>query len=205
MIPEIKICGITRSDEINFLNRTPIAYIGFVFAVSKRQVTPEQACKLSEGLRDGIKKVGVFTDRSLAEINWIAETCHLDIIQIHGAYTDFEIKTLSRPVWKAITMKSPECVRQSKDYPSAKAFVLDTYNPVQKGGTGKVFHWEWAEGFSAHDQVVLAGGLNAGNVHKAIQIVKPHIIDVSSGVEGPSGKEEKRVIEFIKAVKKDEQ
>lgn len=200
MIPEIKICGITKTEEILFINEMPVSYIGFVFAQSKRRVTPDQAVKLSEGLRGDIKRVGVFTDTPLSEIALIVKHCSLDVIQLHSECLDKDISSLSCPVWKGISMQSPDCIEKLNEYPSAKAFVLDAYMPDKSGGTGRTFHWEWAEGLSRDNTIVLAGGLNAENVGRAVGIVKPHIVDVSSGVEGLDGKDKTKVLEFIKAV-----
>lgn len=204
MIPEIKICGITGPEEVEFINEMPVSYIGFVFAPSKRLVTPEQADRLSEGLRGDIKKVGVFTDTPLDEIELIVKLCALDIVQIHGRCRDQDIGSLSCPVWKGISMQSHDCTEKLQEYPSAKAFILDAYVPEQQGGTGRTFHWEWAEGLSRQYTIILAGGLNAGNVSRAVGIVRPHIVDVSSGVEGMNGKDKLKVMEFIKAVKSNE-
>ncbi len=201
MIPQIKICGIRFSEEIQVVNRLEVDYVGFVFAKSKRRITLEQAALLKKKLRKGIKAVGVFTDMSGEEICKAAEVCNLDIVQLHGNQSDEDIKSLPLPVWKSISMKNPESVHKTRLYPSACAFVFDTFAKGMEGGTGIPFQWQWISGLSDTVSLVLAGGLNPNNIRGAIEIVKPHIVDVSSGVEGNMGKDEKRVIEFIKAVK----
>jgi phosphoribosylanthranilate isomerase len=204
MVPEIKICGITRKDEVEIVNNVNADYIGFVFAESKRRVTPGQAIILSGELKSGIRKVGVFTDTPLPEIARIARLCGLDIIQLHRDATDAEIASLPCPVWMGISIKTPECITRLQEYPSARAYVLDSHVAGMKGGTGRTFDWEWARGVSQRYDIVLAGGLNAENVGKAIDIVNPRVVDVSSGVEGENGKEEIKVKEFIKAVRNHE-
>lgn len=204
MIPDIKICGITRSEDVAIVNGTPVDYVGFVFAESKRKVTPAQAMALSGQLKKGIGKVGVFTDTPLPEIVRIARLCSLDVIQLHRDVTDAEVASLPCPVWIGISIKTPECIARLREYPSARAFVLDAYVAGLKGGTGHTFDWEWARGVSQQFDIVLAGGLNTENVGKAIEIVKPRVVDVSSGVEGINGKDGNKVAEFIKAVKNHE-
>lgn len=198
---KVKICGIKRMDEVDFLNKTEVDYVGFVFARSKRQVTPEIASELIKKLRADILKAGVFTDLPVDDIMRIAEQCRLDIVQLHGAQNDPDIKRFNLPVWKSILVRSPECIQQLELYPSAAAFVLDTFVPGMEGGTGKAFPWDWVSQLSLNHNIVLAGGLNAGNVGQAIEKVNPHVVDVSSGVEGQNGKDEHLVKDFIKAVK----
>jgi len=198
--PQVKICGITSEREIKFINELDINYTGFVFAKSRRQVSVYEASRLRKALRGDIKAVGVFTDARPAEINTIAEMCAIDIIQLHRC-EDIEQGQFSLPVWKAIRVKDDkeEIIKQLEG--PYDAFVLDTYAKDKAGGTGIVFNWHLARGLSEKRKIVLAGGLTADNVAEAIYMVKPHIVDVSSGVEGDFGKDEKKVKAFLHAVK----
>jgi phosphoribosylanthranilate isomerase len=189
---------------VAIVNGAPVDYVGFVFAESKRRVTPAQAMTLSGQLNKGIRKVGVFTDMPLPEIASIARLCSLDVIQLHRDVTDAEAASLPCPVWIGISIRTPECIDRLREYPSARAFVLDAYVAGLNGGTGRTFDWEWARGVSQQFDIVLAGGLNTENVGKAIDIVKPRVVDVSSGVEGINGKDANKVYEFIKAVRNHE-
>lgn len=198
--PEVKICGITTEREIKIINELDINYIGFVFAKSKRQVPVYKAARLRKALRGDIKVVGVFTDAHPVEINIIAKICAIDIIQLHRS-RDIEPGQFSLPVWKAVRVKDDkeQLVKHLKE--PCDAFVLDTYVKNKAGGTGTAFNWHLARGLSEKRKIVLAGGLTAGNVNEAINIVKPHVVDVSTGVEGCCGKDEEKIKAFLRAAR----
>ncbi len=193
--PKLKICGITTREEIAFLNQLDVDYVGFVFAKSRRQVTPETAKGLRDALRKEILTVGVFVNEDPVRINEIAEICALDIVQLHGQETQAEIRRIQRPIWNAVGVKT-EADIESAATPLAQAILLDYRDP----GSGQTFDWTLVPKERSYC-LVLAGGIHAGNVQKAIEATAPDVIDVSSGVEEEGKKSEELVKEMIRRVK----
>lgn len=178
----IKICGITREEEIYEINELKPDYIGFVFANSKRKVTIEQVKKLYKKLNKSIRAVGVFRDNDEEFILNILKEVPLDVVQLHGNEDISFIKSLKEKVtcdiWKAITINSKEDIRNLSKYP-INTIVLDGSNP----GEGKTFNWNMLRGVNINKRIALAGGINESNVEEGIKSINPTIIDVSSGVE----------------------
>ena len=200
---EVKICGVTRECDIDWLNRYLPDYAGFVFAESKRKISPENAEKLIKKLDKKIKKVGVFVNADKEEIIKIADYCHLDIIQLHGdeepeyiLELNQKLKNKKIEIWKAIRVKDKESINSMKDF-TPDVFVLDTYIKGSYGGAGKKFNWGLALEGKKYGKIILAGGLNKENVEEAIKTVKPFAVDVSSGVESDGRKDEKKIKDFI--------
>ena len=126
----------------------------------------------------------------------------LDVIQLHGdednEYIEY-LRELNIPIWQAIKVKSSQDILLAKQS-RADMILFDTYNQNYIGGTGKNFNWNLIERFESN--FVLAGGLNVQNIIRAIRIAKPYIVDVSSGVENLQGKDEAKLKEFIKLVRR---
>ncbi len=205
---KVKICGITNTKEIEILNKYDIDYVGFVFAKSSRKVTVKTAIKLSKLLKGNIKKVGIFVNTKVDEINNIVKKVKLDIVQLHGPYTSSEIAKIQAVVWVAINIKDEKSVNQIHemcDIDGVSGVLVDAQLRSKKGGTGITFDWELLKGLIIRKPLILAGGLNEANVSEAIKKVRPKIVDVSSGVEhildGVKIKSEEKVRAFIKEVK----
>lgn len=205
---KIKICGITQSTEIEYLNRYMPNYAGFVFAESKRRVTSEKAAILSACLAQEIKKVGVFVDMEPACAAIIAAQVGLNVLQLHGS-EDEEYIGLLRPmlkpgteIWKAVRV-APGFMDHDFPVTGADRVLLDSYLPGSPGGTGKAFDWTLASRFDSSLPIVLAGGLNPDNVRQAIEQVRPFAVDASSGIEGNGIKDEYKLKAFIEAVRQD--
>lgn len=186
----VKICGITTMEEIEILNKYPVNYVGFVFAKSKRQVSKAKVKKLISALNKNIKTVGVFIN-PVEEVLEISKYLNLDIVQLHGnedkEYVDRVRQDFN--VWKCIS------IDEEFNIPNIEAdgYLLDTYKNGKSGGTGSVFDWSLVSGFSKDNFTILAGGLRPENVLKAIKVVNPHCIDLSSGVETNGSKDEKKI------------
>jgi phosphoribosylanthranilate isomerase len=204
----VKICGITSKTEVEFINRYLPDYIGFVFAASKRRVTPENAAELAAGLSPSILKAGVFVDMEPEEAAGIAALAGLDALQLCGSEDERYIAELRRrlkpgtEIWKAVRMGG-DIVYESLEACSADRLILDTYNAKQAGGTGQTFDWGLTKQLRKHIRlpIILAGGLDPVNVRQAIEQVEPFAVDTSSGVEGVSVKDEAKVRSFIEAVR----
>lgn len=208
MPTQIKICGITSLCEVEFINKMAIDYIGFVFAESKRKVSMNKACELSNALRDDIKKVGVFVDRSVDEINEIAEITNLDIAQVHKNYTQEMIERIDIPVWYAISVKDETNIAEANEasnFKNVAGIVSDSYVKGESGGTGKTFNWDLLSDVKDDVFLILAGGLNEDNICDAIKTAQPNIVDVSSGVEielnGKTQKSEDKIFKLLRKVK----
>jgi phosphoribosylanthranilate isomerase len=193
----VKICGICDVDSALAATEAGADLIGFHFCDSSRRVSPEEAIRIIDEIPDGPALVGVFIDQAPSEVNAIAEFIGLDIVQLHGD---------EKPPFRSdhIVMKALK-VKDGK-VPSAEGWpdpiLLDSWSPDGRGGTGQVWRWEAAEALSVTRQVFIAGGLNPDNVASVIRRLRPHGVDVSSGVESePRIKDPDKIVAFIDAVR----
>jgi len=195
---ELKICGLSRMEDIIAVNRHGADYAGFVFwKNSKRYIDPYQAGELIEYLRSDIKSVGVFLDEPLDNVISAARISGVDMIQLHGheseEYVEYVKRTLERPVIKAY--KASEEGALEKAAQSAADYVM-----IDSGaGSGKKFDWSILKDFKR--DYFLAGGLDPDSVGEAIRMLELFAVDVSSGVETDGIKDEKKIEEFINVVR----
>lgn len=197
---KIKICGLKREEDILYVNQLKPDYVGFVFAPSKRQIDSYQAKELIDILDKDIKTVGVFLNTPFEKVKEIAEYCNLDIIQLHGDESPEYCNAFDREVWKAFRIKDTNSIKNIDDY-TTNGYLLDTYVKGEFGGTGETFNWDLVATLSSKKQVILAGGLTESNINEAIQIVKPHVVDISSGVETNGYKDFYKMKKFIERVR----
>ncbi len=180
----VKICGITNLQDALAAVEYGADAIGFVFYhKSPRLVSPETAKAIISSLPPFITTVGVFVDEEKSEIEKTASYAGLDVIQLHGSEPPGKCD-FGRKIIKAVRVKTTADIESLKQYGNLSAFLLDTYSPSAIGGTGETFNWEIAVEAKRFGRIILAGGLNPGNVEKAIKLVQPYGVDVSSGVEG---------------------
>jgi len=209
----IKICGIKDKEQALAIADAGADFIGLVFASSPRQVTPTQALEIVSALKKSkttAPVVGVFVNTPAPTVRKIADACHLDWVQLSGDEPWEYCLELARPVIKVLQV--------SRNYPPEQAcadldngikvlagqkhiFLLDANTGEKYGGTGMTFNWELAKPIAARFPVIIAGGLNPGNVGRAIKIIRPWGVDVSSGVETKGVKNMSKVIKFIEAVR----
>ncbi len=202
MSTKIKICGLTRIEDVEFAAAAGADLLGFVFAESPRRVMPEKVVTLCRDLPDKVLKVGVFVDAPLNEIKDIAAFCQLDLLQLHGLEDEAYCAALNGfNLIKVLRPGGP----QSLIKPASGSFwatLLDTWLPDQPGGSGRVFDWRLAAPF-AGSRFFLAGGLSVDNVQTAIRQTRPFGVDVSSGVEAAPGiKDQMKMKNFISMVRK---
>jgi phosphoribosylanthranilate isomerase len=199
-VARIKICGIKREEDALLCAGAGADAIGLVFAKSPRRVDVDKARVICGSLPPFISRVGVFVDEKKETIQEVARLCGLTALQFHGSEDAAFCREFTLPVLKAVRIRTAVDLLSLDGFPAA-AIVLDTYDPVLPGGTGRNFEWSLAVDADAHKSIVLAGGLTALNVAEAIRQVRPYAVDVSSGVETDGEKDKEKIISFIKAVR----
>lgn len=199
---KIKICGLRRECDVDFVNSAGVDFVGFVFAGSKRQVTPAQASVLKKRLSPDIKSVGVFVNESIENIKRICKNGIIDLIQLHGNEDSDFIKTLKNeinlPVIKAVKALSRDYIKEEIRN-DADFVLLDSFKENSFGGTGSIFDWTIVPDIKK--PVFLAGGLNINNIKQAVDMVHPFCVDISSGVETDGFKDERKIFEITKLVR----
>lgn len=197
-----KICGITRIEDALAAAHAGADAIGLVFyAKSPRAVSVQQARAIIAALPPFVTTTGLFVNASRCELGEILDAVPLDLLQFHGDETPAECEGYHRPYIKALRVRPGDDLQAAcRAYRNASAMLLDTYVAGVPGGTGEAFDWSLVPEH-LDKPIVLAGGLDAGNVARAIAQVKPWAVDVSGGVESSKGiKDHGKIDAFIKAV-----
>jgi len=198
---KVKICGIKTLEEATFISRSGAWAIGQVFAPSRRRIEVDRAAAINRELGGGVLKVGVFVNEALDTIKQIITTCDLDMVQLHGEESPEFLSEITVPVIKSFSVNDyvdPDYVKRWRPW----AYLFDTAVQEQWGGSGISFNWDYLQTVRDWPNLILAGGLKAGNVGAAIQRIKPLAVDVSSGVEYPAGGKDPQAIEsFMDEVK----
>ena len=203
---KVKICGITNLDDAMAAADFGADALGFVFFKnSPRYLSPANAKKIIKRLPPFISTVGVFVNENKNTIEKVVLQTGINIIQLHGEEPPAACRFPEHLAIKAIRVKSIdnlEIISKYKD--KVSAFLLDTYTPEVFGGTGQIFNWDIAVEAKKFGRVILAGGLTPENIEKAVRLVHPYAVDVSSGVEAEKGKKDhlkmKLFIERAKSV-----
>lgn len=197
---KIKICGIQDIRHAMVAYEQGADYLGFVFAKSKRQVTPDQAKEIISALPADIDKVGVFVNQTYNEMKAIADFCGLTVLQLHGQESFEDYGQSIYPIIKSVSVKQSESI-DTYVMPQADYLLFDTWHKKMAGGSGKTFDWNYLEQYNLEIPYFLAGGLNCQNVKVAVEKLKPYAVDVSSGVETDGHKDSAKIKAFIKHVK----
>ncbi|MGA9572699.1 MAG: phosphoribosylanthranilate isomerase [Lysobacterales bacterium] len=198
---KIKICGLTRSEDVRTAVEAGADAVGFVFADSPRRISIDTAVGLCRYVPGGVLRVGLFLDQARSDIEQVISSVPLDILQFHGSETERDCMRFKLPWLKAVAMENAGSLQKAmRDFPGASGLLLDSHSRGTRGGTGRRFDWSLSRPIAK--KVWLAGGLTADNVGEAIQTVRPFAVDVSSGVESEPGiKDAARISAFIKAVR----
>lgn len=184
---KIKICGIFRDCDIDFVNEACPDYIGFVFAKSRRQISAEQATVLRRKLDPQITAVGVFVDDDIPQINRMVAEKVIDIVQLHGGENEDYISRINAPIIKVV--KIGDEIPQNADYILFDGAVA---------GSGNTF--DWSQLPKTDKLFFLAGGINIENIDRAKKL-NPYAIDISSGVETDGVKDKNKISEIVGTVK----
>jgi phosphoribosylanthranilate isomerase len=197
----VKICGITREADLDAAAEAGADMLGFVFATSPRQLTLEQAGALLARVPEGIRRVGLFMNPAKESVREVIERMPLDLLQFHGNESSDFCGSFGMPYIKAIAMGAGSVhIDAATEFPDAAGYLYDGHKNGTAGGSGSTF--DWSELRQAAHPLWLAGGLTTANVIKAIELVQPWAVDVSSGVESAPGiKNHELMKAFITAAK----
>ncbi len=192
MPTRVKVCGITRIEDVRLAVELGAAALGFNFyPESPRYVAPAAARAIVAQLPPFVMSVGVFADETDGErVVAVVRKAGVSVIQLHGPrFPSVNGGLESYPLIRAVAVRAgfePEELSQL----NASAFLLDTFDLELRGGTGKTFDWKLARQAKKYGSVILAGGLTPENVRQAILEVLPYAVDVASGVESAPGKKD---------------
>lgn len=189
MTLRIKICGITNIDDaLNAVDAGAEALGFMLYKKSKRFVRPETVKEIVRELPPFVSCVGVFVNESRENILSTRESCELDTVQLHGDESPKFCQEIPGKVIKAFQLRTPETLKTVAMY-QTNAWLLDSYSPAARGGTGDSFNWDWVKAASPLDRpVIIAGGLTRENAADCVLATQPYGLDVSSGVEISPGK-----------------
>ncbi|GAB6153204.1 phosphoribosylanthranilate isomerase [Desulfosporosinus burensis] len=197
---KIKICGLFRDCDIDYVNEAMPDFIGFVFAKSRRQVSTEWAEAMRPRLRSEITPVGVFVNESLAKVAKLLKDNIIEMAQLHGEENENYIQALktltNKPIIKAVRVLSREDI-EAAQHTLADYLLLDN----GAGGTGESFDWSLVRQVKKQEPFFLAGGLKADNIEQAIAATSPYAVDLSSGVETDGMKDRDKILEIVRRMR----
>jgi phosphoribosylanthranilate isomerase len=205
---QVKICGLRTLSEARIALDSGANLLGFIFwKPGKRYIAPPDAARIIAALRaESVDwaAVGVFVDPKSQEVSEISELCGLDYVQLSGDESREVVTAMPRPVLKALHVRNGGEVVAAEAIISnvlgAQHYLLDTHTDKLPGGTGQRFDWEALK--SVGSRCFVAGGLRPDNIARALDTLSPYGVDVSSGVEYPSGGKDPRLIRsFMEAVR----
>ncbi len=204
---KIKICGITRKEEAEYLNEFNIDYAGFVFyEKSKRNIRIDKASEIASLLNKDIKKVAVTVSPDTALAKSLAEA-GFDILQVHKELPTAVLNDIKIPVWRALNIKDCAMInRRISEYETEYKELIDKIDgfliDAPDYGSGRTFEWSNQDIIRPYGKkFILAGGLNKDNVARGISIFKPDCVDVSSSVEDDNGKSREKIRQFDSEVR----
>jgi len=212
----VKICGIMEIDHALAAAQTGADYLGLVFAASRRRILPVKALEIIRAVRRlerPPQMVGVFVNSPAADVNYIAENCKLDVVQLSGDESWDYCRDIKKPVFKAIHITPGSTVETvvetiKNGYQALGTdkltCLLDTHSQSAYGGTGLAFSPQIAIGAAAQYPVLIAGGLTPETVGDLVREANPWGVDVSSGVETDGKKDIRKIRYFIQTVKESE-
>ena len=207
---QVKICGLCRPEDAALAEQSGAAYAGVILAEHFRRSQSLASARQIYAAAPHLQRVGVFVDAAPTSVLDFARELSLHAVQLHGSESVDDIRIISAEVsvWKAVRVRTSDDVRRALDLyaPFVSALLLDGYDPAQAGGSGTSFAWDAIAPLRAawpgSVALVLAGGLTAENVARAVALLAPDIVDVSSGVEEVVGKKSaERVAAFIAAAR----
>ena len=197
---KIKICGLFRDCDIDYVDEAKPDFIGFVFAKSRRQVSVEWAEIMRSRLSSDIKSVGVFVNEPLVNVAKLLNNNIIEMAQLHGDENENYIKELksltltNKPIIKAVRVLSQNDI-EAAQHTLADFLLLDNGT----GGTGESFDWSLVS--HVKKPFFLAGGLKIDNIEQAIATTNPYAVDLSSGVETDGLKDQDKILEIVRRMR----
>ncbi|MCM0611900.1 phosphoribosylanthranilate isomerase [Marinobacter sediminum] len=202
MSTRVKICGLTRVEDVEAAVDSGADAVGFVFyEPSPRSVTIEQAEALIEKVPAFVSAVGLFVNPQEKDVCEVLSRVPLDLLQFHGDETASFCAQFNRRWIKAKRVRESGDIERAFDaYKGASGLLVDAWDPDRYGGTGQSFNWDLIPE-NRPLPLILAGGLSSDNVSRAVEQVRPWAVDVSGGVERAKGiKDIEKISDFIKEV-----
>lgn len=202
MTARVKICGLTRPQDVEAAVACGADAIGLVFyAPSPRAVDLEQARILAAKVPAFVAVTGLFVNPERDYVEAVLDAVPLDLLQFHGDENPEFCQSFGRRWIKAVRVREPGQIEQAfADYHQASGLLVDAWDPNRYGGTGQSFNWSLIPE-SRPLPLILAGGLSSDNVARAIEQVRPWAVDVSGGVEESKGKKDAtKLSQFFKEV-----
>ncbi|HRK77002.1 MAG TPA: phosphoribosylanthranilate isomerase [Thiobacillus sp.] len=199
MAVRVKICGITRLQDLHAACDAGADALGFVFyEKSPRHLAIDSAAMLVRALPPFVQSVGLFVNAEPAFIEQVLRAAPLDLLQFHGDETPADCMRYGRPWIKAVRVnRDTDLLECAADFDAARGLLLDAWVPGVPGGTGERFDWSLIPPDLSRP-IVLSGGLTPDNVAEAVRSVRPWAVDVSSGVEASKGiKDAHKMARFI--------
>ncbi len=203
MAVRVKICGITRLQDLHAACDAGADALGFVFyEKSPRHLAIDSAAMLVRALPPFVQSVGLFVNAEPAFIEQVLRAAPLDLLQFHGDETPADCMRYGRPWIKAVRVnRDTDLLECAADFDAARGLLLDAYVAGVPGGTGERFDWSLIPPQLSRP-IVLSGGLTPDNVAEAVRRVRPWAVDVSSGVEAEKGiKDAHKIARFIAKAK----
>jgi len=204
MKTRVKICGLTRHEDVLAAVKAGADAIGLVFyEPSPRSVSPEAAAELCRAVPAFVSVTGLFVNPEREEVERVLAQVPLDLLQFHGDETPEFCESFGRRWIKAIRVREAGQIEAAfNTFRNASGLLVDAWDPDRYGGTGQSFNWSL---IPAHRPMplILAGGLSSANVARAIEEVRPWAVDVSGGVEQAKGKKDAtKLSEFFREVRR---
>lgn len=200
---KLKLCGMRRRQDIDYVNEYRPDYVGFILSDGfRRSVGLGTFCELASCLDKGIKRVGVFVNEPMENLlKYYPE--ELDVFQLHGDEDEKYIEQLrgnipeSCEIWKAVRVKSTNHIERW-NVSAADKLLLDAFQEGTVGGTGKTADWDLIKAAKIEKPFFAAGGINAGNFIEAATALNPYGIDLSGGIETDGVKDKAKIAEIIR-------
>ena len=208
MTNQVKICGLTRLEDVLAADQAGADYLGFIFAKSPRRITPEHAKTISEGVR--AKRVAVVVEPTADELSTLLDTFAPDLVQFHGDEAPESVLRVAADhgvgVIKAVPIAETDDMKWAERYAACDLILYDAKPPTGsdvRGGHGTAIDWDVIANSPRPKHFALAGGLTPANVAEALAKTGATVADTSSGVElSPGVKDADAIAAFIRAAKR---
>ena len=200
----IKICGITRKEDVSKAVTLGVDAIGFILAESPRRISLEKAAELVRPIPPFISTVAVIADPEKSELEKICRTGIFSHVQFHGQKEPDKLQVWPLKTIRAFAIEDEGDLQNIQYYSSADFILFDTKNGDKRGGTGKTFEWSLLKKIKIAKPFILAGGLGPENILEAIERCRPAAVDLNSCIEKEPGIKDHEKMELtVKRIRQD--